>query len=350
MTSGIALAAERDAAGRHGDAINELAIATQRGDIGAMTELGKRLVLGDRAPLLPKDGVRFLLDAVKADSAEAALRVANLLALGAHTEQSWSGALGLLVFAAERGSESARGQLHILAGRPATGAAPPEGWRGLAQSIDLGGWLSPCNGDTLAESPLVRSFPDFIPDQACGWLIERARGGLKRALIYDPAYGDVADHMRTNTAAGFDLIDTDLVLIAIQHRMSAAAGVPVHNMEGPIILHYHVGEQITNHTDFVNPQMPNYADEIAKRGERIVTFLVYLNDDYSGGETDFHALELRHKGRRREGLFFTNALPNGRPDARMVHAGMPPTSGEKWIIAQFIRNRPALNARAERVA
>ena len=44
-----------------------------------------------------------------------------------------------------------------------------------------------------------------------------------------------------------------------------------------------------------------------------------------------------------------NALPNGKPDTRMVHAGRPPTSGEKWIVSQFIRNRPALNARAEHV-
>jgi hypothetical protein len=29
---------------------------------------------------------------------------------------------------------------------------------------------------------------------------------------------------------------------------------------------------------------------------------------------------------------------------------MPPTSGEKWIISQFIRNRAVLNSRAERVA
>jgi hypothetical protein len=196
----------------------------------------------------------------------------------------------------------------------------------------------------------VRTFAEFIPEQACGWLIERARGRLKRALIYDPAHGDVADEMRTNTAAGFDLIDADLVQIAIQYRMATAVGLPVHNMEGPTVLHYDVGEQITNHFDFLNPKIPNYADEVTKRGERIITFLVYLNDEYAGGETDFHLLGLRHKGRRREGLFFTNALPNGRPDTRMVHAGLPPTSGEKWIVSQFIRNRAVLNSRAERVA
>ena len=104
----LALAAEHDSAGRHDDAINALARATQAGDLDAMTELGKRLIIGDRSPLLPKDGTGLLLDAFQGGHAEAALKLATLTALGAHVEQSWPGALALLVFAAQRGSESAR--------------------------------------------------------------------------------------------------------------------------------------------------------------------------------------------------------------------------------------------------
>jgi hypothetical protein len=124
---------------------------------------------------------------------------------------------------------------------------------------------------------------------------------------------------------------------------------PCTTWKGPTILHYSVGQEITNHFDFLNPDIPNYEEEVRRRGERIITFLIYLNDDYGGGETEFPELGVRHKGTRREGLFFVNALPSGKPDKRMVHAGRPPTSGEKWIVSQFIRNRPALNARAERV-
>jgi prolyl 4-hydroxylase len=350
MSDAIALAAQHDAVGRHDEAINELARATQRGDIEAMSELGKRLVVGDRAPLLPQDGARFLADAARAGNAEAALRLATLTALGAHVEQSWHAALGLLLFAAERGSESARGQLRVLAGRPPDEVVDPQKWRALAESIDMRAWLTAPPGVALHERPHVRAFPDFVTDHACAWLIERARGGLKRALIYDPSdKHDVADEMRTNSAAGFDLMSADLVQVALQYRMAAAVGLPVQNMEGPTVLHYAVGQEITNHYDFVSPDTPNYQDEIARRGERIITFLVYLNDDFGAGETEFPRLGVTHKGRRREGLFFVNALPTGEPDLRMVHAGRPPTSGEKWIVSQFIRNRAVLNTPAETV-
>src|SRR5690606_21560586 len=274
MTAATALAAEHDAAGRHDEAINELARATQAGDIDAMTELGKRLVAGDRAPLLPKEGARFLAEAMRAGSVEAALRLAPMAALGAYVEQSWPGALSLLLRAAEQGAALARGQLCVLAGRPRQAERASGGGRGLVERIDLDTWLAPRPGITLHDEPTVRAFPDFVPAVACDWLIARARGRLRRALIYDPVRGrDVPDRMRTNSATGFDLTDGDVVQIAIQHRMARVLGLPVHHMEGPTILHYAAGQEITEHYDFLNPRIPHYEHEIRQRGERVVTFL-----------------------------------------------------------------------------
>jgi hypothetical protein len=78
----------------------------------------------------------------------------------------------------------------------------------------------------------------------------------------------------------------------------------------------------------VSPEIPNYEQEIEKNGQRVLTFLVYLNDDYDGGETDFPGLGIAHKGRRGQGLFFVNALDDNEPDLRTVHTGRAPTKGE----------------------
>ena len=103
MSAEIALAEQHDAAGRHDEAINALARATQQGDVEATTRLGKRLVAGDRAPYLPVEGARFLADANNRGGAEAAARLAVLVAAGAHVPQNWGAAFELLVVAAERG-------------------------------------------------------------------------------------------------------------------------------------------------------------------------------------------------------------------------------------------------------
>ena len=86
--SELALAEQHDAAGRHDEAINALARGTRAGNLACMRQLGKRLLAGDRAPLLAAEGARFLLDAANQGDAEAAARMAALTALGLYCRQS----------------------------------------------------------------------------------------------------------------------------------------------------------------------------------------------------------------------------------------------------------------------
>src|SRR5690606_22836499 len=131
----------------------------------------------------------------------------------------------------------------------------------------------------------------------------------------------------------------DLVSVLIQARMCASMGLPFRFLEPLTVLHYDAGEEITEHYDFVDPHTPHYERELAERGQRIVTFLLYLNDDYEGGETEMPRLGLSNKGGCGEGLAFVNALADGAPDERTLHAGRPPLGGEKWIVSQFFRDR-----------
>ena len=161
----------------------------------------------------------------------------------------------------------------------------------------------------------------------CDWLIDKARGWLRPALIYSGGVHDTVDEMRTNSVTVWSLARMDLVNVVVQYRMAAACRMPstISKRRRRCVT---IGEQITNHTDYINPRSPHYQNEIATRGERVITFLGYLNDDYDGGETDFPVMKVRHKGRRGDGLFFCNALPSMAPDDRALHAGLPPTRGE----------------------
>src|SRR5690242_7328124 len=157
-------ARELDADGRHDEAINQLAVAAQRGDAEATTQLAKRLIVGDRAPRLRPQGVGLLRDAVAAGGAEAADRLAFIAAAGADGPADWRAALGLLGLAAERGWMPAHGQLEVLAsmlggetdrtpstaGRKATDAAA---W--LAEDAQVRQLLVPAAGSTLHADPLI---------------------------------------------------------------------------------------------------------------------------------------------------------------------------------------------------
>jgi prolyl 4-hydroxylase len=347
----LTLAQQHDAAGRHDDAINSLALGTKAGNLPCMRQLGKRLLTGDRAPLLAVEGARFVFDAANQGDAEAAACIAALTALGAYCTQSWHEALRWLGFAAQHGWQPARDQLLVLledtahlAGSDAATASTRH-WPGLAAQVDPAVWQVSPAGSELSAAPQVRAFENFISASACRWLIEQARGRLIRARVYDAVSGkNLVSAARSNTVANFNLAEVEVLHVLIQARMAAACGIPMRNMEAPAVLHYDVGEQITDHFDFVDPGIPDYAGELARNGQRLVTFLIYLNDNYAGGETGFPKLGFSHKGRVGEGLYFVNALADMQPDLRMLHAGRPPTRGDKWIVSQFVRSRTSLTA------
>jgi prolyl 4-hydroxylase len=71
---------------------------------------------------------------------------------------------------------------------------------------------------------------------------------------------------------------------------------------------------------------------------------VYLNDDYEGGETEFPRIGLRFRGKRGDALMFDNVRPSGALDYDTLHAGLPPTRGEKWLFSQWVRSRPVSEA------
>ncbi len=345
----VAKANELDAQGRHDDAINQLALAAQRQDVEATTQLAKRIIVGDRAPRLRPQGIGLLRDAVNLGGAEAADRLAVIAAAGGEGKPDWRAAIRLLGLAAERGWDAARGQLQVLASMVGVddaglraGPAPQAGrvTQLLAEDARLRRLLVPAAGAELHEDPRICAFPAFVSDAVCAWLIERARGRLARARVYDAyTHTDFVDESRTNSSAIFHVMDADLVHLLVQARMAVACGQPVMHMEAPTVLHYAVGETIDDHYDFVDPGHPNYDEEIRRMGNRIVTFLVYLNAGYEGGETVFPKLDFSHAGKRGEGLLFVNTLESGEANLRTLHSGRPPTRGEKWIFSQFVRNR-----------
>lgn len=341
------LRAERsDADGAHGAAIDHLVAGMRNNDVEATTRLGKRLLVGDRAPCLPNDGARFVTQASEHGGAEAAALLSVLYAVGASKRHDVGDALESLILAAERDWPQAQAQLRVLAASRTDSiseqqAAPS--WRELGRRVDLAAWRTAPGSTDVSGSPLIRSYPQFVQEPVCRWLIDRARGRLSRALVYEAVRREVmARPTRTNTAAAFNLLDTDFVCVLTQTRMAACLGIPFRQFEPITVLHYDEGEEITEHYDFVDPNLPTYTEEIAQRGQRVVTFLVYLNDDYGGGETAFPRLGIDHKGKLGEGLFFVNALGDGSADLRTLHAGRTPARGDKWIVSQFVRDRPVL--------
>lgn len=266
--------------------------------------------------------------------AGAAAMLATLEAIGAGRRRDWDRAFDHLVTAAERGSEEARAQLRLL------GGAATDQWQALRDAIDVGRLLAVPRRRALSETPRMRVFPGFATEAECRWVIDKLRPRLAPAMVWDDRTGlGKVDPDRSSSAVELRLPEMDVVIEALRARISVATGLPEAIFEVPQVMHYSVGQEFRPHHDFLDPQQPGPAADIARRGQRIGTFLLYLNEDFEGGETEFPKAGISYRSRAGDALFFTNVTRDGRPDPLTLHAGKPPTRGEKWILSQWIRDR-----------
>lgn len=300
----------------------------------ALAALGKRLLFAEGVRPSPREGIAHLDEAAKQGDGEATALIARLAAWGVLQPRDISRALDLLQRAAELGWGPAQTELRFLA------RADGCDWPTLRASIDVEAWLKPSEKCALMERPRIRAFEAFATPAECEWLIDRVRGGLQRAQVYSGSSQPQTSSDRTNSEAGLLIKSSDIVVCLIRDRIAAAMGVAPDFCEVTKILHYQPGQTFARHADFLDTAIPSLREEIEHRGQRVATFLLYLNDDFVGGETDFPDARFRYKGRRGDGLLFLNVDAAGAPDYSSVHAGLPPISGEKWILSQWIRSRP----------
>ena len=304
-------------------------------DVANLTALGKRLLVGEGVPVSIDKGIATLSDAASRGGGEAATVLSVCAAWGLGQVRNIDAALDHLTRAAQLGWDPARRELELLARE--SGPEPAA----LRRKIDLASWRSAPAARIQFAKPRVAIIERFASEQECRWLIDRAAGGgLRRAKVYRGSPTAQVAETRTNREMSFTIFNADVVLSLIRDRISAATGAPVSHFEIAKLLHYSPGEQFALHADFIEATTPELARELAARGQRAATFLIYLNDGYEGGATQFPRLSWQYRGGCGDALLFSNADASGAPDYDTLHAGMPPTSGEKWVLSQWIRTRP----------
>lgn len=320
---------ELDRAGRHQQAFQYLVKAAQGGHPTAQTALGLRLLTGHAAPVDVDKGLMLISRAAEAGSGEALAHMATIVASGMIGEPDWQAAFAALIRAAEKRVPNALAQINVL---EAAGLASVRGLQDFANAP---------RSRAVSEAPHIATLEGLLPRSFCEHWITKTKPKLAAARIYDAEQGGRRpDPMRTNTGAGFRLSETDLVMQATRGRIASAIGRPMAWQEAPNVLHYAVGETYGPHYDFLDPENPHFEPFLRVQGQRVATALVYLNDAFDGGETNFVELNRKIRGRPGELLTFDNVKPDGSVDPQTLHEGVPPTRGEKWLLSVWVRDRP----------
>lgn len=115
--------------------------------------------------------------------------------------------------------------------------------------------------------------------------------------------------------------------------------LPFENQETIHIVNYQIGGEYKKHYDFFNENTDYYEDTMKRGGNRVFTALFYLNDNFSGGETEFPKLNLKINPEVGKLIVWKNMNEDGTLNRDSIHAGLPVIEGEKWIAVVWVRER-----------
>jgi len=188
------------------------------------------------------------------------------------------------------------------------------------------------------DSLRVKLYDNFLSDEECEHLKMAVDGRLKRSKVVGQMFSDQESKVRTSTGAFIDIGATPMIE-TIEARIAKVSGFPVENGECLQVLHYANTEEYQPHFDFFEPQNEQEAMMLQEPGNRISTFIFYLNDVDEGGATYFPQLQLSIHPRKGSAVQFSYLEQDGLLDMRSEHAGLPVISGEKWIATKWLRER-----------
>jgi prolyl 4-hydroxylase len=291
----------------------------------------------------PAEAVQFVGDRAAAGDVEAMFVLANWRLWGIYGPRDPAAANALLERSAAAGwAESALLRATLL--NNGTGVAPDpvaarqilEDWRDHADAAEQLGLLEAMRGrsepelEALSDDPPVRMARNLFSAGECDYVLKKAEPDMRPSMIIDEATGRPMPHpVRTSFSTNFAPDTEDLVIHALNRRIAKATGTDQESGEPLHVLRYAPGQEFRPHLDAI----------AGESNQRMWTAIVYLNEGFEGGETDFPELDIRTLGSKGDALIFRNASPAGEADLRARHAGLPVTRGVKWIASRWIRQR-----------
>lgn len=188
------------------------------------------------------------------------------------------------------------------------------------------------------EAPRIVVLGNVLSDEECNALMAYSEPHMKRnTVIGDTGANQLMD---ARTSDGHMLKRAEIEVAArVDARLAAIANWPVEKGEGLQVLRYRVGAEYKPHYDWFNSSNPGQALHLERSGQRVGTFVLYLNDVEAGGGTLFPKLGLEVSPKKGGAVFFANVDAHGVPDQLTLHGGSPVVSGVKFVANKWLRDR-----------
>jgi len=190
----------------------------------------------------------------------------------------------------------------------------------------------------LSDNSLYFEYENFITDDDCDMLINMSKDNLKPSLVYSASTDSNDNNTRKSDQMWLKPNANDLTK-KISNIVSTMSGMPLENLEDIQVVRYEEGGFFNPHYDACDGDIEFCKRMDGASGARYMTFLIYLNDNFEGGETVFPKLSKNIIPKKGKVLIFYNIDSDGILIKDSLHGGNPVKEGIKWICNVWVRQK-----------
>jgi prolyl 4-hydroxylase len=174
---------------------------------------------------------------------------------------------------------------------------------------------------------------DVLTPEDCKYIIDKATPMFTRSSVVGV---NGIDESRTSQTAWIS--KNDPVAQKVFEKALEHTGKTMEECEDLQVVKYEPGTYYREHHDSCCDGSQGCIDFEKDGGQRVATLLVYLNSDFTDGETHFPNLDLKLKADPGSAILFH---PLGSEEAKChpkaLHAGLPISSGVKYVCNAWVR-------------
>ena len=213
---------------------------------------------------------------------------------------------------------------------PASMGAPVRAAVGAAVTARLD--ANPALTRAPIDGAQVYYYPGFLDDATCDRLIAMIDAHRRPSTLLS----DRNDQgFRTSDSCDMDRYAPDVR--PTDERIADLLGIAHDHGETMQGQRYAPGQQFRAHHDYFHETESYWERMLREGGQRTWTAMIYLNDVEEGGATWFPQAGIRVAPKRGLLLTWNNMNPDGSPNQKTIHEGMPVVAGVKYIITKWFR-------------
>lgn len=180
----------------------------------------------------------------------------------------------------------------------------------------------------------IKEIPNFLTHEECNKIIELSNGKLFPSKVYSQNEDLLSNDSRISQQCW--LTDDNPLIKDISERVKQFTNT-IGTQEQLQVVNYPKGGFFSPHYDACEGNEGYCSRMNGSDGPRLLTVLIYLNDNFEGGETVFPKINKSVKPEKGKAVIFRNVDENGVIITQALHGGEPIKSGEKWIANKWIR-------------